>query len=29
MIVLHFMLLWLSFRLCVWHREPRSLNSLP
>ena len=28
-IVLHFILLQLSFRLWVWHREPHLLNSLP
>ena len=27
-IALHFMLLWLSFRLWVWHREPHFLSSL-
>ena len=27
-IVLHFVL-WLSFKLSVWHREPHFLNSLP
>ena len=28
-IVLHFVLLWLSFRLWVWRRERNCLNSLP
>jgi len=28
-IVLRYVLLRLSFRLCVWHREPHLLNSLP
>ena len=28
-IVLHFMLLQLSFRLWIWHREPHLLSSLP